>query len=221
MRTYLMVLAKIRRPSMTPSARTPRSLSSSTTSAASLATSVALSTEMPMSAACSARASLTPSPMNPTAPPLSRSSRMIRAFCSGRHAGEDARLPCGGGQLRIGHGLHGGAAERPAGEHAEFVTDLFGDPGVVAGGDLDRDAERLELVKGGPCIGFGPVQEDEEPGKDQILLVGAASGPPGRRRAGFRQPPPGIRRRTACPASPARPPACPRRGPGHLPASPL
>ncbi len=50
MRTYFMVLAKIRRPSMTPSASTPRSLSSRTTSAASLATSVPESTEIPTSA---------------------------------------------------------------------------------------------------------------------------------------------------------------------------
>ena len=50
MSTYFMVLLKIRRPSMTPSASTPRSLSSSTTSAASLATSVPESTEMPTSA---------------------------------------------------------------------------------------------------------------------------------------------------------------------------
>ena len=45
--TYLMVLAKIRRPSATPSASTSRSFSSRMTSAASLATSVAESTEMP------------------------------------------------------------------------------------------------------------------------------------------------------------------------------
>lgn len=51
MSTYLMVLAKMRQPPATPVASTPRSFSSSTTSAASLATSVALSTEIPTSAA--------------------------------------------------------------------------------------------------------------------------------------------------------------------------
>ena len=49
--TYLMVLEKTRRPSATPSAKTLRSLSSSTMSAASLATSVAVSTLIPTSAA--------------------------------------------------------------------------------------------------------------------------------------------------------------------------
>jgi len=68
-KTYLIVLAKMRRPSVTPSARTPRSFSSRTTSAASFATSAAVSTLMPTSAACRASASLTPSPRNPTARP--------------------------------------------------------------------------------------------------------------------------------------------------------
>ena len=81
--TYLMVLAKIRRPSATPSASTSRSFSSRMTSAASLATSVAESTEMPTSAACSASASLTPSPRNATPPPLRRWTRTMRALCSG------------------------------------------------------------------------------------------------------------------------------------------
>ena len=49
--TYFMVLAKIRRPPVTPSASTSRSFSSRITSAASLATSTADSTEMPTSAA--------------------------------------------------------------------------------------------------------------------------------------------------------------------------
>ena len=61
-KTYFMVLAKVRRPSRTPCRTTPRSFSSSTMSAACLATSTALSTEMPTSAAWSAGASLMPSP---------------------------------------------------------------------------------------------------------------------------------------------------------------
>ena len=81
--TYLSVLAKIRRPSMIPSASTPRSLSSSTMSAASFATSVADSTEMPTSAACRATASLTPSPRKATSTPPRRASFTNRDFCSG------------------------------------------------------------------------------------------------------------------------------------------
>ena len=79
-RTYFMVLAKMRRPSITPSASTPRSLSSSTTSAASLATSVPESTEIPTSAWCSATASFTPSPRKATSFPVRRATLMIRDF---------------------------------------------------------------------------------------------------------------------------------------------
>ncbi len=83
MTRYLIVLAKIRRPSATPSARIPRSFVIRTMSAASLATSVADSTEMPTSASCNATASFTPSPRNPTSTPVLRCSWMSRAFCSG------------------------------------------------------------------------------------------------------------------------------------------
>jgi len=62
MQMYLSVLAKVARPSTTPRRRTSRSGCSSTTSALSRATSTARSTEMPTSAACSAGASLMPSP---------------------------------------------------------------------------------------------------------------------------------------------------------------
>ena len=78
-----MVFEKIRRPSMTPSASTPRSLSSSTTSAASFATSVPESTEMPTSAWCRATASFTPSPRKATSLPVRRATLMIRDFSSG------------------------------------------------------------------------------------------------------------------------------------------
>ena len=63
MNTYFSVLAKVLRPSTIPRAAHPDPASSSTKSAASLATSTALSTEMPTSALCSAGASLIPSPM--------------------------------------------------------------------------------------------------------------------------------------------------------------
>src|SRR6266545_3948294 len=59
-KTYLSVLAKVCRPSRTPWPSTPRSLSSSTIAAALLATSTAVSTEIPTSARCSAPASLSP-----------------------------------------------------------------------------------------------------------------------------------------------------------------
>ena len=96
--TYLMVFAKIRRPSATPSARTPRLFSSRRTSAASLATSAAVSTEMPTSAACSASASLTPSPRKPPRRPCRRSSRTSARLLLGRDPGEDRGVGDRGGE---------------------------------------------------------------------------------------------------------------------------
>ncbi|MNT53599.1 hypothetical protein D3C72_1906910 [compost metagenome] len=52
-------------------------------SADSLATSTAPSTEMPMSAARSAGASLMPSPMKPTTWPLACSACTMRSLCAG------------------------------------------------------------------------------------------------------------------------------------------
>ena len=70
MRMYLRIFPKTLRPSMMPSSSTRRLFSSSTMSAASLATSTAVSTEIPTSAFFRAGASLMPSPMNPTTCPL-------------------------------------------------------------------------------------------------------------------------------------------------------
>ena len=50
-KTYFRVLAKVVRPCLTPSIKTPKSFSSRTMSAASFATSAAVSTEIPTSAA--------------------------------------------------------------------------------------------------------------------------------------------------------------------------
>jgi len=59
---YLSVFANVRRPSATPVRRTSKSRFKRMMSALSRATSTAWSTEMPTSAACSAGASLIPSP---------------------------------------------------------------------------------------------------------------------------------------------------------------
>ena len=63
---YFSMLEKVRRPSITPSSSTIRLFSSRMISAASRAISTAPSTEIPMSAARSAGASLMPSPIKPT-----------------------------------------------------------------------------------------------------------------------------------------------------------
>jgi len=83
MRMYLVMLEKTLRPSMTPLSSTARLFSSRMMSADSLATSTALSTEMPTSAALSAGASLMPSPMKPTTWPPRRRAATILSFCMG------------------------------------------------------------------------------------------------------------------------------------------
>ena len=71
------------RPSTNPFSRTIKSLSNKITSAASLAISTPLSTEIPTSLAFRANASLIPSPIYPTLCPFSFKTLIISAFCSG------------------------------------------------------------------------------------------------------------------------------------------
>src|SRR5271157_5919230 len=80
---YFIVLKKVFRPSLMPFATTPRSFSSKTMSAASFATSTALFTEMPTSAACKADTSLMPSPIYPTEYPAFFTALMTRSFWFG------------------------------------------------------------------------------------------------------------------------------------------
>ena len=90
--TYLIVLAKMRRPSTTPSARTPRSFSSRTTSAASFATSVAVSTEMPTSACVEGDRVVDAVAEEADVGAGARWARMMRDFCSGADPREDRGL---------------------------------------------------------------------------------------------------------------------------------
>ena len=122
--TYLIVLAKIRRPSATPSASTSRSFSSRITSAASLATSVAESTEMPTSAACRASASLTPSPRNATPPPVRRCTRTMRALSSGLTRANTVVSVIAAASACVVEGVDVGAGQRGAVAEPEVVADL-------------------------------------------------------------------------------------------------
>ncbi len=80
---YFSMLAKVRRPSITPSSSTIRLFSSRMISAASRAISTAPSTEMPISAARKAGASLIPSPIKPTTCPSRFSKVTMRSLCIG------------------------------------------------------------------------------------------------------------------------------------------
>ena len=81
--TYLTMFAEFLRPSITTSAMAVRLFSNMTMSAHSLATSTAVSTEIPTSAERRAAASLMPSPKNPTVLPSAFRAEITRAFCNG------------------------------------------------------------------------------------------------------------------------------------------
>ena len=111
-------------------------------SAASLATSVAASTEMPTSAWWRASASLTPSPRNATADPARAGRRTMRAFCSGLTRAKIVVSSTACGECRRRRARRGRrrSASRPSGMPS-VAADRLGDEGVVAGDDLDRDTE--------------------------------------------------------------------------------
>ena len=134
------MLAKMRRPSTTPSAIAPRLFSSRTTSAASLATSTADSTEMPTSARWSATASLTPSPRNATSSPLRCAAATSAAFCSGPDPREDRRPRDQLRQLLVGEPREVGAAGDALDLEPDLVADVHGGALVVAGQHLELDA---------------------------------------------------------------------------------
>ena len=178
--TYLMVLAKMRRPSATPSARTSRLFSSRMTSAASFATSAPESTEMPTSAACSARASLTPSPRKPTPPPRCRCNADDARLVLGADPGEDRRR-----RDRVGERLVVECVDVCAGEclgvvQSEVLTDLEGDRRVVARDDLDGDAQCVKSRERRCGVRLRWIEEHQQPIEPQVVLVRRR----GRARAG-------------------------------------
>ena len=95
----------------------------------------------------------------------------MRAFCSGLTRAKIVASVDGGGELGVVEGVEVGAGERAARVEAEGAADRLGDEGVVAGDDLDGDAELGESCDrvGGGWLGL--VEEHEEPGEGQVVLV--------------------------------------------------
>ena len=141
-------------------------------SAASLATSVAESTEMPTSAACRATASLTPSPRKATSTPRAAGDLDDPRLLVGADPGEHGRARDGVATARRRRGCSISAPVRTALDvEPDVAAHLGRDGAVVAGDDLDRDAERSELGDRLAGVGLGRVDEGEEPGQVQIALV--------------------------------------------------
>ena len=97
---------------------------------------------------------------------------------------DDAGLLVGADPRKHGRGWDGGdegvvveTVEVDTGQdtvdgQAEVAADLGGNGAVVAGDDLDGDGELVEFGNRGASVGFGPVDEGNEPGEVQVMLIG-------------------------------------------------
>ena len=125
-----------------------KSSSVSTIAAASRATSVPRSPiAMPMSAALSAGASLTPSPVIATTSPRAFSARTMRSFCSGTTRAKMLTSPMRSASCVVAHLGELGAGDelrRLASGRSRARCDVAV-PGIVAGDHDDADAGRVRL----------------------------------------------------------------------------
>ena len=174
MKTYFSVFANVVRPSRTPCTRTPRSFSSRTMSAASLATSTALSTEMPTSAACSAEASLMPSAhvADDVAGLLEREDDAL--FLVGLDFGEDVHVDHLVEQRAVAQLAQVRPGEDFCARQAHLLTDAGRDQAIVSGDDLQRNAQAFQAGDGLDDIGLGRIEKDQESQKRHAGFVGFA-----------------------------------------------
>ena len=140
-------------------------------SAASLATSVAVSTEIPTSASWRATASLTPSPRNPTVAPSARCALMTRDFCAGVTRAKI--VVCGRAAASAA------SSSRSSWAPVRVPRDLAGrdrqtlwrDAVVVAGDHLDLDLEPPQPRERVGCVGLRGVLEAQKTGEGEAVLV--------------------------------------------------
>ncbi len=145
-------------------------------SADSLAMSTAVSTLIPTSAACSAGASLMPSPMKPTVCLRDCRAWMIRCLWAGETRANSVVFSAASASSLVGHLLDVGAQQDELGREPDLLADLAGDEIVVAGDDLDRDAVALQRLDGRRGGLLGRVEERDVAVQDQVALVGLAVG---------------------------------------------
>jgi hypothetical protein len=142
-------------------------------SAASLATSVAVWTEIPTSASWSATASLTPSPRKPAEGPLGLDEPR---FLLRGHAREDRRARQRGRELGVVKLIEPGACERPLDGQADVGADLLRDAVVVAGDDLHLHVEAPQALERLLGVGLRAIDEREEAREVQFALVVGVQG---------------------------------------------
>ena len=186
-------------------------------SAASLATSTAVATEMPTSAVWSEGASLMPSPRKPTTWLRLFSARMIRVLLRGRDAGEDGRLLGHRRERAVGHALDLVATDDAGTVEADLTADVRGDKLVVAGEDLHHDAVAAEGAERlGDAFQRG-IEEGHEAGEHELTLVaGRVHGLERHRRVGDGQDPGSLSAQLAVRRLAARPHRLIERGPATV-----
>ena len=145
-------------------------------SAASLATSVAVWTEIPTSASWRATASLTPSPRKPTVEPIGSLGLDEPRLLLRGHACEDRRVRQRGRELRVVELIELGAGERPVDREADVGADLLRDAVVVAGDDLHLHVQASEAVERVAGVGLRAIDEGEEAREVEVVLVVGGQG---------------------------------------------
>ena len=157
-------------------------------SAASLATSVPVSTEIPTSAWCSATASFTPSPMNATSAPRTRCTRTIRDFVSGPDAREHRRRVDRVAERVVVHRVDLFAGQRRRARRGRGrVHTLTATCGLSPVMTFTTMPSRASRASDGAASAFGPVVNTRKPTKPRCCSsasVGAveAGRDPGRDR---------------------------------------
>jgi len=141
-----------------------------------LATSVAVSTEIPTSAPCSASASFdtVAEEADRTAGATQRDDQprlLLR-----RDPGEDGVVLRRIVERIVVEGLHLGAGDRAFGCQTQVGADFFGNLRIIASSDLDLNAQGGQLCQRIARGGFGLVGEHQKPVEPQARLVARVDG---------------------------------------------
>ena len=119
-------------------------------------------------------ASLTPSPRKPTSDAGAALREDDARLLLRRHAREDGRLRQSREQGGVVHRGELAPGEDRSRVEADFATKVRRDGAVVAGDDLDGDAEPVEPSERLVDVGLGWVGEAEEAVEGEVALVVAA-----------------------------------------------
>ena len=132
---------------------------------------------MPTSAACSATASLTPSPRKATSTPVRRVDLDDARLLVRAHPGEHVRRWHAAASAVVVHCLDLRTCQHAARLDADLSADCRGHRTVVAGDDLDLDAEGVQPGDRRPCARLRLVDEGQEAGEMRSRSSSGAAWP--------------------------------------------